>query len=281
MWMINIGLGIIVLFLLYLLVIMPRIIHRANGSEFIGKYYAHRGFHDNSLECPENSLAAFSKAVEMGFGIELDVRLTKDKELIVFHDDTLERACGIKESVSSYTYKQLKQLELFQSKESIPRLVEVLKLVDGKVPLIIELKVEWHPTETCVAVDRILNHYKGLYCIESFSPLALIWYRKNRPNVMRGQLSTHFKKDKISGDRKIQFVIQNLLLNFLAKPDFIAYNYRYRKNISLIICRKLYKSYAFAWTIQTEESLENVRKSFDSFIFDSFFPKTKKKTSKM
>ena len=252
---------------------MPRMIHRADRSPFAGKFYAHRGIHDNHSMNPENSLAAFLLALEKGYGIELDVQLTKDHVLVVFHDHTLHRACGSKEKVSNLTYEELKKYPLFQSKQVIPTLEDVLKLVNGKVPLIIELKVEWDATKTCEKLNRIMKSYHGHYCIQSFSPLALIWYKKNRPEILRGQLSTDFLKEKENGNKKINFLLQNLLFNFLAKPDFIAYNYKYGNKLSLVICRKLYGALTFAWTIQSEESLQRSETSFDRFIFDSFLPK--------
>ena len=128
---------ILVLIVLYFLAIKPRLSRQKQWAPFKGVYYAHRGLHDNESEAPENSLPAFKKAVKAGYGIELDVQLTKDRVPVVFHDFTLERACGKPGKVYEYTYEELQQFPLFQSNERIPKFEEVLKVVDGKVPLIV------------------------------------------------------------------------------------------------------------------------------------------------
>ena len=260
-----------VLVLLYFLAIMPRLSHRKERKDFLGVHYAHRGLHDNAGEAPENSMAAFRKAVKKGYGIELDVQLTKDRVPVVFHDFTLDRICGKEGKICDYTWEELKELRLCQSGEGIPRLEDVLKLVDGRVPLIVELKVEWMDISVCAVANALLKDYKGLYCIESFNPLVLLWYRRFNNNVVRGQLADGFLK---SGEFKgvLYFILQNLLLNGMTKPDFIAYNHLYAGNLSRRICRKFYRCMATAWTVKNQEDLIKAQKAFDIIIFDSFIP---------
>lgn len=261
-----------VIVLLYLLMIMPRMVHRPDMSAFYGRFYAHRGLHDNETEAPENSLAAFQKAVDAGYGIELDIQLTKDRQVVVFHDDLLQRICGAEGKVSDYTYEQLQELRLCKSQERIPLFTEVLKLVDGRVPLIVEFKGNnGSDTSLCPFGAQILDDYAGLYCVESFNPLMVAWYRKNRPGVARGQLAERF----FSNEKKtvLYFMLQNLLLNFYTKPDFIAYKWSDKQTLSRKLCRSLFGATAVTWTIQSKEALEASRKAFDLFIFDSFVPK--------
>lgn len=262
---------ITVLMILYLLAIMPRLGNRKARLDFLGVYYAHRGLHNNESKAPENSLAAFKKAVEAGYGIEMDVQLTKDKVPVVFHDFTLKRICGKEGKVCDYTFQELKEFKLCGSEERIPAFEQVLKLVGGKVPLIVELKVEWTDISVCPLADEMLRNYKGLYCIESFNPLALFWYRRHHSDVVRGQLSDGFLK---SGEFKgiLYVFLQNLMLNWITKPDFIAYNHRYADVCARKICRSLYKNMAVAWTIKSQQELEKARNKFDIFIFDSFIP---------
>ncbi|ROR26403.1 glycerophosphoryl diester phosphodiesterase [Mobilisporobacter senegalensis] len=264
--------GFIVIVILYLLAIMPRMLNRPDIAPFKGQYYAHRGFHDNFSDAPENSLKAFELAAIKGYGIELDVQLTKDRIPVVFHDYSLKRVCGVNKKVKELTYEELKELKLFRSKERIPLLREALDLIHGRVPLIIELKIPYNPKDTCEKTDEILRKYRGVYCIESFNPLGLIWYKKKHPNILRGQLSTDYFKDKEKGNKFQFFLLQNLLLNFLAKPDFIAYHYIHGKKLSFWICTKVYKAHAFAWTIKSQEALVESQKNFKYFIFDSFIP---------
>ncbi len=279
---------------LYFLMIMPRMIHRPSKEPFTKVLYAHRGLHDNKSDAPENSMAAFKKAVDNGFGIECDVQLTKDGIPVIFHDFTLARVAryeegkvpadaisnedgsiGVKGKVIDYTYDELMTFHLLDSEEKIPKFEDFLKLVNGKVPLIVELKIELTDLSVCTVVDKLLATYNGLYCIESFNPLGVHWYRKNRPEIMRGQLSDAFHKDKPEEFKgPLYFILTNLLLNFITKPDFIAYNHKYADNISRRLCRSLYNSTAAAWTIKSEAELERAKKNFEIFIFDSFVPQT-------
>ncbi len=269
--LIIIAIVIIALVLLYFLMLMPRIVGKPNMKEFQKWLYAHRGLHDNKTDAPENSMKAFEKAVDAGFGIEMDIQLTKDNVPVVFHDFTLNRICGVDGKVRNYTYEELQQFPLCRSKERIPKLEDVLKMVNGRVPLIVEFKMETANMSLCLLADRLLRKYKGTYCMESFNPLALLWYQTHRKDVVRGQLSDAFLKEgEYTG--VLYFIMQNLLLNFLGRPDFVAYNCKYPNMLSRKICRRLYGNKAAAWTIKNEEQLRRARKNFDFFIFDSFVP---------
>ena len=231
-----------------------------------------RSLHNNKTEAPENTLAAFRKAVEAGYGIEMDIQLTKDKVPVVIHDYTLKRVCKKDVRVDSLTLKELRQYTVCKSKEKIPTLAEVLKLVDGRVPLIVEFKVEATDLSLCEVAPPMLDQYKGVWCMESFNPLCVRWYKKNRPGVMRGQLSDHFVKSGEKGNRILFWLLKGLFFNFLTKPDFIAYNHHYPNTWSLVIDKVVYRIPTFAWTIRSQEELEAARKRFDFMIFDRFIP---------
>lgn len=274
---------ILVLLLLYLLAIMPRLCNRPDYKSFYGRMYAHRGLHNmnpslreaNSPYCnggnyPENSYAAIKRAVEQGFGIEFDVHLTKDGIPVVFHDDTLLRICGVDGNLKDYTFEELQQFRLLGTEEKIPAFTDILKLVDGKVPLVIEYKVEKNADALCSTCDKILSDYKGLYCIESFHPLALLWYRRHRPDIVRGQLSENFMK---TTPNALFFFLAHLAFNFIASPDFIAYNCKHYTELSRTLCRKLYRCLSIAWTVRSQDELEQIKPHYDSFIFEDFIPK--------
>lgn len=265
---------VLVFAVLYLLVIMPRMIGKPDTASFRKWLYAHRGLHDNRTDAPENSLRAFQKAVDAGYGIELDIQMSKDQIPVVFHDFTLKRICGVEGKVIDYTYEELQQFPLCGTDQRIPKFEDVLRLVNGKVPLIVELKIEAVDTSICVAGDRLLADYTGMYCVESFNPLGVFWYRRHRKEIVRGQLADAFLKE---GEYRgmLYFLLQNLLFNFLAKPDFIAYDHKYPQMLSRRICRGLYRNTAAAWTIKSPQELEAARKNFDLFIFDSFVPEKK------
>jgi len=270
-WFIGVASGIIFVLCLYFVLIMPRMNNKVDLSVLKGKYFAHRGFHNEDDDCPENSMGAFRRAVERGYGIELDVRLTKDERVVVFHDDTLNRMCGVKGKVKDYTFEELQQFSLKGTEEKIPLFSEVLKLVDGKIPLLVEIKATGKSFYVTGQVDRLLREYKGPYCVESFHPGVLFWYRLHRKGVVRGQLSSAFRKD---GDKEgvSLFLVRHLLLNCFGRPDFIAYKHTYPKAMSRKLCRNLFKASAAAWTIKSKEELEKAKKYFDVFIFEGFVP---------
>ncbi len=265
---------------------------RPDRKPFLKVLYAHRGLHDNKSEAPENTMAAFKKAVEAGYGIECDVQLTRDGIPVIFHDFTLARVArypegeipgnavrnedgsyGVAGKVIDYTYEELQKFHILGSQERIPKFEDFLKLVDGKVPLIVELKIELKDLSVCPKVDSLFRDYKGVYCIESFNPLGVYWYRKHRPEVMRGQLSDEFHKDSPEEFNGIlYFVLTKLLFNFITKPDFIAFNRKYPDSTSLKLCRKLYGCTCAAWTIKNQKQLQEAKDKFDIFIFDSFIP---------
>lgn len=258
-------------FALYLLAIMPRVVNRPDISFFRKKYFAHRGLHDNKGDAPENSMTAFRKAVEAGYGMELDVHVTKDGVPVIFHDFKLERMCGADGEIEDYTYEELQQFTLGKSEERIPKLEDLLLMVQGRVPLIVEIKSESASVSSCDVVARMLRNYDGEYCIESFNPMVLWWFRRYHNDVVRGQLATNFRKDG-KHNSILYFFMTHLAFNFLTKPDFIAYNHKFGKEPGRRICRKLFHNTAVAWTIRSYEELEETQDEFDVFIFESFIP---------
>ena len=253
----------------YLFAISPRLSRRPERMPKV--YYAHRGLHDNISDAPENTPAAFRKAVDAGYGIELDVQLTKDGQVVVVHDFDLKRICGVEGDVDSFTYEELQQFPVYDSEQRIPLFTDVLKLVDGKVPLIVELKYKNGQSRICEKTQEILNQYHGVYCVESFHPQVLVWYKQNYPAVCRGQLSMNFQRE--DGERSASYYIaRHLLTNFLTKPDFIAYDCRAMHAMSKNICRCLFGCPSVAWTVKCQAQLDACRDYYDYFIFEGFRP---------
>lgn len=271
--LIKLIIAIAIFIILYLLLIMPKLRTNPDYAKLEGWYYAHRGLHNNRSDAPENSIKAFQLAVDNSYGIELDVQLTKDDIPIVFHDYNLKRACGVNLKTAELTYDELRQYSLFNSKQHIPTLKEALECIGGQVPVIVELKIPWSAKKICKLVSKVLDDYKGVYCIETFNPFGLIWYRKNCPNVIRGQLASDFNKEHLEGSKMQYFILKHLLLNFQTKPDFIAFDHKYKKALSFSLCRKLFKAKTAAWTIKSQKELDECSRYFDLFIFDSFIPK--------
>lgn len=287
MW---IGILIIILIIIYLFLIAPNTGRGEKMSPFCKVYIAHRGlfYNGNPKEekddvdsdeiveedeiIPENSLPAFERAVAAGYGIELDTQTTADGRVVVFHDESLLRMCGVDKNLHDCTYDELMKYKLLETDYKIPLFEDVLKVIGGKVPLIVEVKSEGNYRRTTRLTAEFLDAYRGTYCVESFHPLVLNWFKKNRPDVLRGQLSTNFFKSTLKRNWYENIILTNLMLNFLSRPDFIAYSYRFRYQPSFLICRKLFQVVCAAWTVRSEEVLRKVEKIFDVIIFDSFFP---------
>lgn len=235
--------------------------------------YAHRGLHDKP-SVPENSMAAFRRAVEKGYGSELDVHLMKDGQLAVCHDASLLRTAGVDVKIESLTAEDLKNYTLEESAEHIPLFREVLELYAGRAPLIVELKPEGGNHEALArAAAALLDAYDGPYCIESFDPRAVAWFKKNRPAVCRGQLSENFAKTR-SGSLPpwLRFAMTHLLVNVLSRPDFVAYRYEDRKLWSFRLHRLFHRPRTVYWTIASREEMAAVEKDGAVCIFEGFAP---------
>ena len=259
----------VALFLLYVFLVCPRVFRKPDRTPLLHVHYAHRGLFDKQSEAPENSLEAFRCAVEHGYGIELDVQLSKDEVPVVFHDAALKRMCGVEGNVWDYTLEELKKLRLADSEATIPTLAEALQVIGGKVPIIVEYKLDRVQTKVCELANALLENYSGVYCIESFHPLVLLWYKKHRPDVIRGQLSMEFWREEKYKKRHEMKLVAFLLTNVCTRPDFVAYQHTESGNISRCLARKL-GALSAAWTIRNREQYDVVKNQFDIFIFDSF-----------
>lgn len=255
--------GLLLLLALYLLVLVrPR---ARRGSEALLCDYAHRGLHGGGI--PENSMAAFRRAVEAGYGIELDVHLSRDGEVVVFHDETLVRMTGCERRLAELTLDELKSLSLAGTDQTIPTLAEVLLLVAGRVPILVELKGETTSTALCERVAALMRAYEGDYCFESFNPLLVRCIQRYLPRAYCGQLYTNVCREK--GKRTLLYAaLTAMALNFLARPDFIAYDQKERDSLPVRITTRLYRAARFVWTARTEEERETARTLGECAIFE-------------
>jgi glycerophosphoryl diester phosphodiesterase len=228
--------------------------------------YAHRGLHGGAI--PENSLLAFKRASDEGVGVELDVQLTKDDKLVVFHDETLLRMCGVDVHVRDLTYDELKNFSLAGTDQKIPLFKEVLDILGG-VPLLCEIKKRDENTDTkiCHIVAHEIDEYKGNFLIESFNPLILRWFKKNRPDIIRGQLSQNFLKNKGDISGVSAFLMTHLLVNVISRPDFIAYRHT-DSSLGLTLFRRLFPAPLLGWTAKGDTEREALFSRFDGEIFE-------------
>lgn len=219
---------------------------------------AHRGIHDNKT-IYENTIEAFQLAIKKGYIIELDIRITKDKQIVVFHDENTKRITKQDKLVEESTYKELNNQNIIH----IPLLSEILELVNGKVPLLIEIKQNAKVGELESTFMKIMKGYKGKYAIQSFNPSVLYWFKRNYPKILRGQLSYKYKKQQISSIKK--FVLSNMLLNTFTKPNFISYKYN-ELSISKINYYKKKKIHLIGWTITNEREFNHYKQYYNNLI---------------
>ena len=269
--MVVIAVILLLLAAAFLLAIRGRTGHR-NLRKLRRWKYAHRGLHGGGI--PENSLAAFGLALEKGYGIELDLHLTKDGQLAVIHDASLLRTAGADVLVEDLTEEELERYRLEGTDEHIPMFEQVLELFAGQAPLIVELKAErGNHAALCQAACDLLEQYDGLYCIESFDPRCILWLRKNKPEIIRGQLSQNFLRDKKTKlNPVLKFALTNLLTNFLTQPDFVACRFEDRNDLAPRLCKKLWKVQGVSWTLRRQEDHDTATAEGNIPIFEYYLP---------
>ena len=260
--------------LLYLFLTAPG--HRAKKhvrAALPVPYYAHRGLHGGQI--PENSLPAFERAAQNGYGIELDVRLTRDGEIVVHHDETLKRMCGVDRRVSDLALDEILSLRLRDTSCGIPTLDAVCSLVNGRVPLLIEMKSDRGNGDLPKLLYSRMKEYKGIWCVESFDPRMLLWFRLHAREVIRGQLAVDLYRSE--GNKGLLFrAAAHLLMDFLSRPDFIAYGYLGGKNPSFRFVRRLFRPVAAAWTVKSPDESRKLEAAYDVQIFEGFCPDMKR-----
>jgi glycerophosphoryl diester phosphodiesterase len=236
-------------------------------SWLMEKPIAHRGLFDN-VQIPENSLGAFELAIARGFAIELDVRLTKDCKAVVFHDIGLARVTGTGKSISECDWEDIKNLKLFGTDQTIPLFQSALNFIDGRVPVLVEIKNEKFSSDLERSVAILLDKYSGHFAVQSFNPLTLYWFKKNRAKYCRGQLTSDFiNVPEMPNITK--FLLRNMYLNALSRPHFIAYDVRAGDTLFFTGIVNKYRLPMILWTIDTKEKLALCQELGANFIFES------------
>lgn len=269
---------ILLLFLLLAVVYMvaPGRRRPETCAPFAGRNYAHRGLFARDQSVPENSLPAFEAAVRGGYGIELDVQFTSDRQLVVFHDDTLDRMTGAKGFVRDHDFATVGGLSLAGTACPPPLFSRVLETVGGRVPLIVEIKSRReydgpYLDALCKATLQALEGYDGLYCIESFDPRVVWRIRRMAPGVLRGQLVDSYRTNRREGAHPVHaFLISHCFGNFLGRPDFIAWCPE-EENWAVALCRAM-GAMMVQWTILPEHDWQQRQGRYDALIFQWYTP---------
>ncbi|NCB51292.1 MAG: glycerophosphodiester phosphodiesterase [Clostridia bacterium] len=240
-------------------------------APFAGRNFAHRGLHRIDKSIPENSLPAFDAAARIGCGVELDVRITKDGELVVFHDSNTKRVCGVDGVIEEMTWQELCKLRLCGTEYGIPLFSEVLALLGGRCPVIIEIKRGGRNRELCRKTYGLMKEYGGRYCVESFDPRIVGWFRCHAPQVLRGQLASDPFEMAKDTSKLNSFFVGHLLTNFIARPHFIAYGVG-RKPL-IVRLSEWMGAMKVAWVSRDWKSEEKN----DAVIFEYYRPRVKYK----
>jgi len=266
LWLLFAFAVLLLIFALYLWLIAPA------RRPYPGKFrrdvlYAHRGLHDGNHEVNENSMRAFALAAEKGYGMEMDLQSTRDGQVVVFHDANTLRVCGADAEIGQTDYANLPHLP---DGTPIPLFADFLKLVNGRVPVIIEFKHQKQYVQTACAALALLKEYSGEYYLESFHPCIVRYLRMHAPGALRGQLSSgQFGK---STNAFTAFILKHLLINVLSRPHFIAYDFSSDHSLSLKLNRKLFRPVFAAWTIRSQADLDAARSRYDMIMFEGFIP---------
>lgn len=267
-----------VLLLLIWFCVKPGRLSAAQAAPFYGVNHAHRGLYAQDQSVPENSLPAFAAAAEKGYGMELDIQLSLDGEVVVFHDDTLARMCGIGGRVDAFPLARLREMPLAGTAERMPLLTEVFDTVAGKAPIIIELKTGPRNEELCrkgLALMRAYQkQYGGAFCVESFDARIVAWFRKNAPDILRGQL-TDSPRALGSGRPVLDFIAGNLLSNVIARPHFIAHGPG--RKTALARFAEACGAMPVYWTAKPGDDAAALEEYYDAVIFEHYAPKPKYK----
>jgi len=262
--------------LIYAFLIMPRIVDQAD-MELQSVDCAHRGLWNKTL--PENSLAAFRNAAAHSYGIELDIQMSSDGKIFVFHDRELDRMCGVDSKISDLSSEEIKRLSLLNTEHKVPLLSEVFEAIDGRVPLIIEIKTDAkEKLETvCRTAAELLDGYGGAFAIQSFDPNALAWFKKYRPRFARGQLVTRASEytKALEGKKHAKllgFALSHMLTNIISRPDFISVEGTHLRTPEVFIITKLFRAKGFVWTVRNPKAYKLTKSKEMLAIFEVIRP---------
>lgn len=241
---------------------------KLSGHWLLERPFAHRGLFGSGV--PENSIAAVENAIETGFPVEIDVQVTSDGRAVVFHDWNLLRLTGRDRRVSLTTYPEITELRLQGSDASIPTLEEMLKIIGGRVPILIEIKNRRGVNQLEPAVANALSDYRGEHAVQSFNPYTLGWFRRHHPTILRGQLSCAFDTDGMAGWKK--WILSQYGMNWLTAPHFISHQWHQLPSPATHFLHGLCGLPLLAWTVRSPEEMSAALRVANNVIFEDFLP---------
>lgn len=235
-------------------------------SWMVKKQIAHRGLHDEQ-SC-ENSISSFGKAIDNGYAIEMDLQMTSDGVVVVFHDDSLKRVTGLNGDIREVDYAYIKDAKLGGTEEKIPTFTEFLSYIDGKTPLLIEIKDHKNIGVMEEKIKAELDNYKGEFAVQSFNPFIVEWFAKHAPNYVRGQLSSDFGDTNLAWYKKI--LLKNLAFIKRNKSQFVSYDVKHIQRKLILRVKK--RMPIIMWTVRKQSQVDDLKKYYDNIIFENFIP---------
>lgn len=224
---------------------------------------AHRGLHDMNKRVWENTLSAFRRAVDRNFAIECDVHLSSDRVPVVIHDGDLKRLTGDDGFVWQRTGAELQTLRVGGTKDRVPLLSELLELVRGKVPLVIEVKgIAGHDEGLVEAVGAQLKPYKGKAAVMSFDHWLIRDFKRYLPDIPVGL--TAYGKDNALIEAHFAMLAHGL--------DFTSYAAGDLPNPFVSFVRERLKMPVITWTIRDKPAVDLTFKYADQMTFEGFDP---------
>lgn len=238
----------------------------AYDSFLVKQQIAHRGLHD--AESPENTISAFGKAIDNGYAMEIDLQMSSDGVVVVFHDDNLKRVTGVDSPLCEKDLAFLKTLKICDSDEKIPTFEEFLAFIDGRQPVLIEIKDHKNVGVLEQKVADMLEDYKGEFALQSFNPFIVKWFADHTPQYLRGQLSCDFANEDLAWYKK--YLLKNLFFIRYNKSQFVSYDIDSIKRAQILRLKK--KMPIIAWTARSQDDVDSKKPYFDNIIFEDFIP---------
>lgn len=237
------------------------------NSWMVNKYIAHRGLHNDFV--PENSLEAFKEAIIKGYPFEMDVQMSSDGVLYVFHDRNMKRMTGLDKNIDEITSEEINTLKLANSSSHVPTMEEMLKMVNGLTPILIEIKDHKNIGELEEKLTKMLKAYKGEFSVQSFNPFIVKWFKKHAPEFVRGQLSCGYVKDGTLGFCK-RMLLKYMVFLRSNGSQFVSYDYNDIKRKQLKRIKK--RMPVLMWTTRSQEQMKECEGYYDNIIFEKFIP---------
>lgn len=236
---------------------------------------AHRGLHDAAKGVIENSASSIKAAIGAGFAIEVDLQCAAGHMPVVFHDDTLDRLTTERGPIAVREVEAIRAMPLRGSGDRILSLPDLLALVNGYVPLLLEVKSTWSRDGKFEAnIAGTLASYRGPVAVMSFDPHSVAAFRETAPDLPRGLVACRFDDESHWPQLSVteRFAMRHLLTSAFARPQFIAYDIELLPAIAPLIARTLFGLPLITWTVRTAHQRDRALRYADAMIFEGLAP---------